>query len=93
MTEASSVLFFTVRKNKSYFSWAPLGASFNFSGVCIDAVSETEFAMYEGSCLKVYKFGRKLYASATRYRTLRNGIYMFAGQKDGRYIFRLARPL
>jgi len=56
-------------------------------------ISETEFAMYEGSCLKVYKFGRKLYASATRYRALRNGIYIYTGQKDGRYIFRLVKLL
>ena len=93
MSTLERPLFFTVRKNRSYFSWAPSDSFFSFGKVCIDVVSDAEFAVREGECMKVYRFGHKLYASATRFRMLRDGIYILAEEKDGRYVFRLIRPL
>jgi hypothetical protein len=41
----------------------------------------------------VDRFGRKYLASAARYRRIKNGIYILTEEKDGRYIFRLIKPL
>jgi hypothetical protein len=49
--------------------------------------------VYAGDCLKVYRFGRKLYASATRYRRLRDGLYLLDRAEGGKYVFRLVSPL
>jgi hypothetical protein len=89
MTEANSALFVTVKKNRSYFSWQFLNAD----SVCIQILSDMEFAMYEGDCLKVYRFGNKLYASATRYRQLKDGVYLLDRTEGGKYVFRLISPL
>jgi len=93
MTETSSALFVTVRKNRSYFSWSDAYQFLNFDAACIQILSDTEFAIYEGNCIKVYRFGRKLYASATRYRHLRDGLYLLDRQEGGKYVFRLISPL
>jgi len=88
-------IFFSIRKNVSYFQWTPYGEFFNFSAVCIEPLGEDAFVLYEGDCLKVYKLGRKLLASATRtrYRKLKNGIYLLEEEKGGKYVFRLVSPL
>jgi len=97
MTETSSALFVTVRKNRSYFSWSDAYQFLNFDSVCIEPLGEDAFVMYGGGCIKVYRFGRKLYASATRYSSLRNGVYLLVYLLDrtegGKYVFRLVRPL
>jgi hypothetical protein len=89
MTEANNALFITVRKNRSYFSWQFLDAD----SVCIQVLSDTEFVMYRGNCLKVYRFGRKFYASATRYRGLRDGIYLLDRTEGEKYVFRFISAL
>jgi len=86
-------VFFSVRKNSSYFAWSPYGDFFNFKAVCIEPLGEDVFVLYEGNCLKVQELGRKRLASSARFRKLRNGIYVLMEEKDGRYIFRLIRPL
>jgi len=93
MTETSSALFVTVRKNRSYFSWSDAYQFLNFDSVCIEPLGEDAFAMYGGSCIKVYRFGRKLYASATRYSSLRNGVYLLDRAEGGKYVFRFISPL
>ena len=69
-------IFFSIRKNISYFQWSPYGEFFSFRSVCIEPLGDDAFAVYEGDCLKVQELGRKCLVSATRYRKLRNGIYM-----------------
>jgi hypothetical protein len=86
-------IFFSIRKNSSYFSWQPYGEFFAFESICIEALSEDAFAVYEGRCLKVQMLGRKRLVSAMRFRTLRNGIYLLTEVRDGKYIFRLVKPL
>ena len=86
-------IFFSIRKNSSYFMWRPYEDFFSFKSVCIDVINEEEFAVYEGDCLRVQELGRKYLASAARYRRLRNGIYILTEEKGGKYIFRLIRPL
>ena len=86
-------IFFSIRKNVSYFQWTPYGEFFNFGAVCIEPLGEDAFVLYEGDCLKAYRLGRKLLVSATRFRRLLNGIYLLTEEKDGKYIFRLIRPL
>jgi len=86
-------VFFSIRKNSSYFAWSPYGDFFNFKAVCIEPLGEDVFVLYEGNCLKVQELGRKRLASSARFRKLRNGIYVFTEEKDGRYVFRLIRPL
>jgi hypothetical protein len=95
-TESSQTqrpIFFSIRKNSSFFAWRPYGEFFNFKTVCIEALGEDAFAVYEGNCIKVQELGQKRLASAARYRGLRNGIYIFEGEKGGKYIFRLVAPL
>jgi hypothetical protein len=86
-------IFFSIRKNSSYFMWSPFGEFFNFKSVCIEAVGEEEFIVYEGECLRVQQLGRKHLVSATRFRRLKNGIYILTEEKGGRYVFRLVKPL
>ena len=86
-------IFFSVRKNKSYFMWNPYGNFFNFQHVCIEVIGEDSFALYNGSCLRVDKLGKKCLVSATRFRTLRDGIYILKGEAGGKYIFQLIKPL
>jgi len=86
-------IFFSVRKNTSFISWRPYNDFFNFSNVCIDVVSEEEFMIYEGQCISVQRLGQKNLISATRYKRLKNGIYILTEEKDGRYIFRFIAPL
>jgi len=92
-SQAQRPIFFSIRKNTSFFTWRPYGEFFNFGAVCIEVLGEDAFAMYEGNCIKVQELGQKRLASATRFRRLRNGIYIFEGEKGGRYIFRLIAPL
>jgi len=95
-TESSQVqrpIFFSIRKNISYFAWRPYGDFFSFKTVCIEVLGEDAFTVYEGNCLKVQELGQKRLASAARFRMLRNGIYIFEGEKGGKYIFRLVAPL
>jgi len=49
--------------------------------------------MYEGPCISVQRLGQKNLVSATRYKRLRNGIYILTEEKGGRYIFHLVKPL
>jgi hypothetical protein len=93
MYTVSKPVFFSIRKNVSYFQWSPFGEFFNFKTVCIEAVGEEEFIIHEGECLKVQQLGRKYLVSAARFRRLRNGIYILTEEKGGKYIFRLVRPL
>ena len=86
-------IFFSVRKNTSFLSWRPYNDFFNFTNVCIDVISEEEFVMYEGPCISVQRLGQKNLVSATRYKRLRNGIYILTEEKGGRYIFHLVKPL
>jgi len=86
-------IFFSVRKNKSFMSWKPYNDFFKFLIVCVDVKSDTEFVMYEGPCFSVQRLGQKNLIPATRFRMLKDGIYTLAEEKDGRYVFRLARPL
>jgi hypothetical protein len=86
-------IFFSIRKNISYFMWSPYDGFFDFDSVCIEMLDENTFMLYEGNCLKVHRLGRKCLVSATRFRLLRNGIYLLEGEKDGKYVFRLVRPL
>jgi len=86
-------VFFSIRKNSSYFAWSPYGEFFKFKSVCIEPIGEDAFTIYEGSCLKVQELGRKYLASSARFRKLRNGIYILAEEREGRYIFHLVRPL
>jgi len=95
-TESSQVqrpVFFSIRKNTSFFAWRPYGEFFGFRTVCIEPLGDDAFAVYEGNCIKVQELGRKRLVSAARYRRLRNGIYIFEGEKSGKYIFRLIKPL
>ena len=95
-TESSQVqrpIFFSIRKNSSFFAWRPYGEFFNFRTVCIEVLGDDAFAVYEGNCIKVQELGQKRLASAARFRMLRNGIYIFEGEKGGKYIFRLIKPL
>jgi hypothetical protein len=93
LEQAQKPIFFSIRKNVSYFMWRPYGEFFDFKSVCIEAVSEEEFAVYGGSCVKVQELGRKRLVSATRYRKLKNGIYILAKEEGGKYVFRLIKPL
>jgi len=86
-------IFFSIRKNSSFFSWRPYGEFLDYLTVCIEAISEEEFALYQGPCLPVHRLGQKRLVSAARFRRLRNGIYIFEEEKGGKYIFRLVRPL
>jgi hypothetical protein len=86
-------IFFSIRKNVSYFMWRSFGEFFNFGAVCIEPLGEDGFIVYEGDCLKVQQLGRKYLVSAARYRKLRNGIYILTEEKGGKYVFRLIRPL
>jgi len=86
-------VFFSVRKNSSYFAWRPYGEFFNFTSVCIEPIGEDAFAIYGGECLKVQQLGRKYLVSAARFRKLRNGIYILTEEENGKYIFRLVKPL
>ena len=95
-TESSQVqrpIFFSIRKNISYFTWRPYGEFFNFGAVCIEVLGDDAFAVYEGNCIKVQELGQKRLVSATRFRKLRNGIYILAEEGGGRYVFRLVVPL
>jgi len=95
-TESSQIqrpIFFSIRKNISYFTWRPYGEFFNFKMVCIEVLGDDAFAVYEGNCIKVQELGQKRLASAARYRRLRNGIYILEEEKGGKYIFRLIKPL
>ena len=95
-TESSQVqrpIFFSIRKNSSFLSWRPYDNFFDFLTVCIEAVSEDEFVLHQGPCLPVHRLGQKRLVSAARFRMLRNGIYIFEGEKGGKYIFRLVAPL
>jgi len=93
MTEVNNALFITVKKNRSYFSWPDAYQFLNFDSVCIQVLSDNEFMVYAGDCLKVYRFGRKLYVSATRYRHLRDGLYLLDRAEGGKYVFRFVSPL
>ena len=86
-------IFFSIRKNSSFLSWRPYGNFFDFLTVCIEAASEEEFVLYQGPCLPVHRLGQKRLVSATRFRRLRNGIYILAEEGGGRYVFRLVAPL
>jgi hypothetical protein len=86
-------VFFSIRKNSSYFAWRPYGEFFSFRSVCIEPIGEDAFVVYGGECLKVQQLGRKYLVSAARYRKLRNGIYILRGEEGGKYIFRLVKPL
>jgi len=87
VSQVEKPIFFSIRKNSSYFMWRPYGKFFNFGSVCIEPLGEDAFALYESGCLKVQQLGRKYLVSSTRYRRLRNGIYLLEGEKDGRYVF------
>ena len=93
MSTLERPIFFSVRKNISYFAWKPYGGFFDFRTVCIEVLGDDAFAVYEGNCIKVQELGQKRLASAARYRRLKNGIYIFEGEKGGMYIFRLIKPL
>jgi len=93
LAKSKKPIFFSIRKNSSYFMWRPYGKFFNFGSVCIEPLGEDAFALYESGCLKVQQLGRKYLVSATRYRMLKNGIYLLEGEKDGRYVFRIIKPL
>lgn len=86
-------IFFSIRKNSSYFMWRPYFGFFDFKEVCIEAIGEDAFVIYEGGCLKVQQLGRKYLVPATRFRRLKNGIYLLEREEDGKYFFRLAKPL
>jgi hypothetical protein len=86
-------IFFSIRKNSSYFMWSPYNGFFDFRQVCIETISEDSFVLYNGSCLKVDRLGRKYLVSATRFKHLRNGIYLLVAEGGGRYAFRLVKPL
>jgi len=86
-------IFFSIRKNSSYFMWRPYGEFFSYTSVCIEPLGEDVFIIYSGECLKVQQLGRKYLVSAARFRRLRNGIYILTEEKDGKYIFRLVKPL
>ncbi len=86
-------IFFSIRKNTSFFAWTPYNSFFDFWHVCIETISEDSFVLYDGSCLKVDKLGRKYLVSATRFKHLRNGIYLLVAEGSGRYVFRLVKPL
>jgi len=93
MSTLERPIFFSVRKNISYFAWRPYGGFFDFRAVCIEVLGDDAFAVYEGNCIKVQELGQKRLASAARFRALKNGIYIFEGEKGGKYIFRLIKPL
>jgi len=86
-------IFFSIRKNKSFLSWKPYNDFFKFLIVCVDVKSEYEFAIYEGPCYSVQRLGQKSLIPATRFRMLKDGIYILAEERDGRYVFRFIRPL
>jgi hypothetical protein len=86
-------IFFSIRKNRSYFMWRPYNDFFDFRHVCIETISEVGFVLHDGTCLRVDKLGRKYLVSATRFRHLRDGIYLLTEERSGKYIFRLIRPL
>jgi hypothetical protein len=86
-------IFFSIRKNSSYFMWRPYNDFFDFRHVCIETISEVSFILHDGNCLKVDKLGRKYLVSATRFRHLRDGIYLLTEERIGEYIFQLIRPL
>ena len=93
MSTLERPIFFSVRKNISYFAWKPYGGFFDFRTVCIETLGDDAFAVYGGNCIKVQELGQKRLASAARYRGLRNGIYILEEEKGGKYIFRLIKPL
>jgi hypothetical protein len=86
-------IFFSIRKNVSYFTWGTFGDFFDFRSVCIEPLGEDSFTVYAGDCLKVQRLGRKYLVSAARYRKLRNGIYILVEERNGKYVFQLIRPL
>jgi hypothetical protein len=86
-------VFFSIRKNSSYFMWKPYGEFFSFRSVCIRIVGEEEFMIYEGECEKVQVLGQKCLVQASKYRGVRSGIYLLAEERGGKYIFRLVKPL
>jgi len=86
-------IFFSIRKNVSYFMWRPYGEFFNFKSVCIEPLGEDGFIVHEGDCLRVQQLGRKYLVSAARYRGLKNGIYILVKEEGEKYVFRLVRPL
>jgi hypothetical protein len=73
--------------------WRPYNGFFDFRHVCIEAINEDSFILYDGNCLKVDRLGRKYLVSATRYKHLRNGIYLLVAEGGGKYVFRLVKPL
>ncbi len=86
-------VFFSIRKNVSYFMWRPYENFFDFKAVCIEALGEDGFVLCKGDCLKVQQLGRKYLASATRFKKLKNGIYLLVKEESGKYVFKLIRPL
>jgi len=86
-------IFFSIRKNSSYFMWGLHDDFFSFQHVCIKPISEDAFMLYEGNCLKVQILGRRRLVSATRYKQLRNGVYLLTAEGGGKYLFRLVKPL
>jgi len=93
MSMANRPLFFSIRKNTSYFTWKPYEEFFNFSSVCIEALDEHSFILYKGDCLKVQQLGRKYLVYAAKYKMLKNGIYLLTGEEGEKYIFKLIKPL
>jgi hypothetical protein len=86
-------IFFSIRKNSSYFMWKPFDGFFDFKSICVEPLGGTAFVVREGGCLKVQQLGRKYLASAMRYRKLQNGIYLLIEERSGEYVFVLVRPL
>ncbi len=86
-------LFFSIRKNSSYFMWRPFGDFFDFSSICIETIGDSAFTVWEGGCLKVQQLGKKYLASAMRYKKLRDGIYLLTDERAGKYLFLFVRPL
>jgi hypothetical protein len=73
--------------------WSPYNGFFDFRQVCIETISEDSFVLHDGSCLKVDRLGRKYLVSATRFKHLRDGIYLLVAEGGGKYMFRLVKPL
>ena len=86
-------IFFSIRKNKSYFMWSPYDGFFDFQFVCIDVIGKDSFILYNGNCFRVDRLGKKCLVSATRFRELQNGIYLLKGEAGGKYVFQLVKPL
>jgi len=86
-------VFFSIRKNSSYFMWKPYGEFFSFKSVCIRIVGEEEFMIYEGECEKVQVLGQRCLVQASKYRRVRNGIYLLAEERGEVYIPPRKAPL